>query len=278
MYISKFIITKMDCPSEESMIRMKLENLEVIRDLQFDIPKRILEVYHDKEEDAKAIGNELDSLLLGSKKKETRALSSQELSAWQNQMESSGGGDKESSQRKILRIVLGINLAFFVIEMATGIFSHSMALVADSLDMLADAFVYGISLLAVGSTVVKKKKVARIAGWFQITLAILGILEVVRRFLGMEELPDFRFMLVVGSLALIANVTCLLLLLKTKSDEAHMRASVIFSSNDVVANIGVLIAASLVNYLESGIPDLVVGSIVFLVVLRGAVSILRLSR
>ena len=139
-----------------------------------------------------------------------------------------------------------------------------MGLVADSLDMLADAFVYGISLFAVGGTLVRKKKIAKIAGYFQITLAVVGFVEVLRRFLGVEKMPDFSTMIIVSVFALIANGICLYLLQKSKSKEAHMQASMIFTSNDVVINLGVIIAGVLVNYLDSNKPDLIIGTIVFL--------------
>src|SRR5690554_7923018 len=114
-----------------------------------------------------------------------------------------------------------------------------MGLVADSLDMLADAFVYGISIYAVGGPLLRKKKVARLAGYFQLLLATLGFLEVLRRFLGTEKLPDFNTMIVVSVLALLANGYCLYLLQKSKNkDEAYMKASLIFTSNDVIIKIG----------------------------------------
>ncbi|MFO7615196.1 MAG: cation transporter, partial [Bacteroidales bacterium] len=169
----------------------------------------------------------------------------------------------QAKQRKVLWAVLVINFAFFVIEMTTGLISKSMGLVADSLDMLADAFVYGISLYAVGGTVTRKKKVATLAGYFQLVLAILGFIEVIRRFIGQEEIPDFRVMIIVSFFALIANTVCLYLLQKAKSKEAHMQASMIFTSNDIKINLGVIIAGVLVLWLNSSIPDLVVGTIVF---------------
>jgi Co/Zn/Cd efflux system component len=154
-----------------------------------------------------------------------------------------------------------------------------MGLVADSLDMLADAFVYGISLLAVGSTMVRKKRIAKIAGYFQITLALFGFIEVVRRFLIAEQLPDFSTMIVVSIFALIANVLCLYLLRQSKSkEEAHMQASMIFTSNDVIINLGVILAGVLVLWLNSNLPDLIIGSIVFVLVLQGAFRILKLSK
>ena len=153
-----------------------------------------------------------------------------------------------------------------------------MGLVADSLDMLADAFVYAISLFAVGGTVARKKNIARLAGYFQLALAVAGFVEVLRRFFGAEAMPDFRTMIVVSVLALVANGTCLYLLQRSKSEEAHMRATMIFTSNDVIINLGVIIAGVLVSLLNSNKPDLIVGAVVFVVVIRGAITILKLGK
>ena len=154
-----------------------------------------------------------------------------------------------------------------------------MGLVADSLDMLADAFVYGISLFAVGGTIIRKKRVAKMAGYFQIVLAAFGFLEVLRRFFEAEQLPDFKTMIIVSILALIANGICLFLLQQSKNkEEAHMKASAIFTSNDIVINLGVIAAAVLVKWLNSAIPDLIVGTIVFIIVIQGAIRILKLSK
>jgi Co/Zn/Cd efflux system component len=138
--------------------------------------------------------------------------------------------------------------------------------------------VYAISLFAVGGTVARKKGIARLAGYFQITLAVLGFVEVIRRFVGVEEMPDFATMIVVSILALGANGICLYLLLKSKSKEAHMQASTIFTSNDVIINLGVIMAGLLVNWLNSSKPDLIIGTIVFVVVIQGAVKILKLAK
>ena len=148
-----------------------------------------------------------------------------------------------------------------------------------SLDMLADSFVYGISLFAVGGTLIKKKRIAKLAGYFQITLAIIGFLEVLRRFFGDEKLPNFSTMIIVSIFALIANGICLYILQKSKSKEqAHIKASMIFTSNDVIINLGVIIAGILVNLLNSNKPDLFVGTIVFILVIKGAFRILNLSK
>ncbi|MCH4553401.1 cation transporter [Aestuariibaculum lutulentum] len=259
-----FEITKMDCPSEENLIRMKLEGFTNINHLDFDIPNRKLFVYHTETSDT--IETALAELNLGSQKTLT------EISE-QTQFE------EYSNQKQLLWTVLAINFAFFIIEILTGWISKSMGLVADSLDMLADSFVYGISLFAVGGTVVKKKRIAKIAGYFQITLAIIGFIEVIRRFLNAEQLPNFSTMIIVSVFALIANGICLYILQKSKSkEEAHMKASMIFTSNDVIINLGVIIAGLLVLWLQSNKPDLIIGTIVFILVVQGALRILKLSK
>ncbi|MEG3659345.1 cation transporter [Arenibacter palladensis] len=259
-----FEITKMDCPSEENLIRMKLDEISSIIHLDFDIPNRKLTVFHNGE--TEQIEKSVIELHLGGKKISTEQTDRADFK-------------ENTNQKKVLWSVLAINFAFFIIEMATGLISKSMGLVADSLDMLADSFVYGISLIAVGGTLIKKKRIAKLAGYFQITLAIIGFVEVLRRFFGTDKLPDFSTMIIVSIFALIANGICLYILQKSKSkEEAHMKASMIFTSNDVIINLGVIIAGLLVNWLNSSKPDLIIGTIVFVLVIQGAFRILRLSK
>lgn len=259
-----FEITKMDCPSEENLIRMQLDGISSIANLEFDIPNRKLTVFHSGEIDQ--IEKMVIALNLGGKRISTEQT---EQTYFQ----------ENTNQKKLLWAVLAINFAFFIIEMTTGLISKSMGLVADSLDMLADSFVYAISLFAVGGTLIRKKRIAKIAGYFQITLAIIGFLEVLRRFFGAEKLPDFSTMIIVSIFALIANGICLYILQKSKSkDEAHMKASMIFTSNDVIINVGVIFAGVLVHWLSSNKPDLIIGTIVFALVIQGAFRILKLGK
>jgi Co/Zn/Cd efflux system component len=184
----------------------------------------------------------------------------------------------DSRQRKVLWMVLAINAAFFLIEITFGLLYRSMGLVADSLDMMADALVYGMSLAVVGTTVALKKRVALWSGLLEFLPAVLGLAEVIRRFTGAEMMPDFRAMIGISLLALVANSICLWLLHRMKSDDAHRKASVIFAANDVIISIGIITAGLLVWLLDSRLPDLIVGVVVFLIVLRGAVKMLKLSR
>lgn len=258
-----FHISQMDCPSEENLIRMQLGDSEQIRHLDFDLQQRQLTVFH--EGNAEAIEAALRSLDLGAQKIKSEA-SQQRVFAPQQ-------------QRGVLWRVLGINFAFFLIEATTGLLSDSMGLVADSLDMLADSLVYGLSLLAVGGSMARKKSIARMAGYLQLGLALLGFMEVLRRFFGTASLPDFFTMALVAFLALLANALCLYLLQGAKDkEEAHLQASLIFTSNDIIINLGVIAAAGLVYTFDSNLPDLLVGSLVFVLVMRGALRILKLGK
>lgn len=253
----------MDCPSEEQMIRMKLDGLEGIRKLDFDIANRKLTVLHENDE--KLILSELDTLNF-----DTSILSTE--------MTSERGTEDTGNQKRILWQVLIINFFFFLLEITVGFLIRSMSLVADSLDMLADAFVYSLALLAVGSTVSMKKKVAGISGYLQLILAVTGFVEVIRRLIEQKHVTDFGYMILISILALIGNAVSLYLLQKSRSKEVHMQASMIFTSNDIIVNLGVIVAGVLVFLTKSGLPDLLLGFLIFVLVTRGAFRILKLSR
>jgi Co/Zn/Cd efflux system component len=260
---STFEITKMDCPSEETLIRMKLNSFTNIKNLDFDLENRRLTVYHDGL--TNEIEKSIEDLKLNSKRIGTEKITI-DLHV-----------DSKKSQRELLWTVLLINFGFFALESVTGLISKSMGLVADSLDMLADALVYGLSLYAVGRTIHTKKNVARLSGYFQMVLAIVGFIEVIRRFILLDKPPDYTTMIIVSIFALAGNGICLYLLQRTKSNDAHIKASMIFTSNDVIINIGVILAGGLVYLLNSNKPDLIIGTIVFVIVIRGASRILKIS-
>ena len=115
------------------------------------------------------------------------------------------------------------------------------------------------------------------SGFFQVLLAVGVMAEVVRRFMMGSE-PEPLFMMGVAFIALIANIVCLVLISKHRKGEVHMRASWIFSKNDVIANSGVILAGALVYLLDSRIPDLLIGTAIVLVVLRGGIRIITDAR
>lgn len=181
---------------------------------------------------------------------------------------------RNAQERKTLLIVLAINALMFVFEFGLGWVAQSTGLIADSLDMLADASVYAISLYAIGRSEALKRRSARLSGLLQIALAGLVLVDVVRRFIYGSE-PVSTLMMSVGLVALVANVICLGLIMKHRDGGVHMRASLIFSANDVIANAGVILSGALVWWLGSRLPDLLIGLLIALLVLRGGVRILK---
>lgn len=180
----------------------------------------------------------------------------------------------ERLERRTLTILLSINLTMFFVEGVAGWVADSTGLIADSLDMLADASVYGIALIAVGRSTDAQRRAGAASGYLQILLGLGVLVDVARRFIFGSE-PVSELMMIVGAIALAANVTCLLLLAKHREGGLHMRASWIFSTNDVIANLSVIVSGGLVAILSSRIPDLVIGLAISALVIRGGVRILK---
>lgn len=265
VFKTTFNISKMDCPSEELIIRMKLDNFDSIKNLEFDMGKRELTVFHTKQ--IKEIEKSLDELKMGSLIVDTQEIENLLF----NEKE------KDNSKKLLINVLL-INFLLFLFESTTGFISNSMGLIADSLDMLADSIVYSLSLYALGRTEHNKKNVARISGYFQILLACIGVFEVIKRFMGYEEIPEFKTMIIISIIALIGNVISLNLLKNSENTQIHMKASMIFTSNDIIANLGVILAGIIVYFTSSNKPDLIIGILVFILVFKGALRILKLSR
>ncbi|MCW8827192.1 MAG: cation diffusion facilitator family transporter [Gammaproteobacteria bacterium] len=177
-------------------------------------------------------------------------------------------------ESKVLITLLAINALMFVVEIVLGILSESTALIADSMDMLADATVYGIGLYAVGKAAIVKIKAAHISGLFQIVLGAAVAVDVIRRTIIGSE-PESSLMIMVGIAALVANLICLRLISKHRDGEVHMRASWIFSKNDVIANIGIIVGGALVYLFDSRFPDLIIGLAISILVIRGGIHIIK---
>ncbi len=181
---------------------------------------------------------------------------------------------KNKEQRRVLILLLVINSVMFMAEIVAGIIADSTALIADSLDMLADATVYAIGLYAVGRSLLVKAKAAHVSGIFQVVLGLGVLFDIVRRTVVGSD-PESTMMIVVGIVALIANTVCLMLIYKHRQSEVHMRASWIFSKNDVLANLGVISGGFLVAYTGSSYPDLFIGLIIAAIVIRGGIHIIK---
>lgn len=196
-----------------------------------------------------------------------------------NKMSDCGCSNEVESrqQGRVLITLLAINAAMFVVEVVSGILAQSTGLIADSLDMLADAVVYGIGLYAVGRAASAKIRAAYVSGYFQMALALIVALDVSRRAIFGSE-PEPAYMVLIGLVALAANVVCLNLIAGHRGGGVHMRASWIFSKNDVIANVGVIGSGSIVYLTGSRWPDLIVGLAIASIVFRGALAIIEDAR
>ena len=268
-YVSDYRVPKMDCPSEEGMIRMALDSIEPRVLLEFDTPNRKVRVFHG--DNGAAIEERMRSLGLGATLEKTTPVGEEDLVLAREKEEATA-----QVEAGILKWLLAINGVMFVVELTVGWLAQSTGLIADSLDMFADAAVYGVALYAVGHSVRMKLRAAHLSGWLQIILALGALSEVVRRLLFGSE-PISSLMMGFGLVALAANVVCLLLIAKSRDSGAHMKASWIFSANDVIANLGVILAGILVAWTGSRYPDLLIGTMIALIVLRGAQRILQLK-
>jgi len=257
-------VPKMDCAAEERLVRMALEGRPGIRRVDADLSTRQLTVLHEGTADD--VTGVLVPLNLGA-----HVLMTTDGSELDEVPQPT-----RADEARTLKIVLAINAAMFAGEASGAFLADSSALLADSLDMFADAAVYGIALFGVHRARASQLKAARMSGVLQWLLAVGALAEVVRRVLFGSE-PEAPLMITVAAVALAANATSMWLLARHRGGGAHMKASWIFTTNDVIANLGVIAAAVLVRLLNSPIPDLVVATIIAFVVLNGAVRILRLK-
>ena len=180
-------------------------------------------------------------------------------------------------ERRILIIVLLINAIMFVAEFSAGLLSGSTALLADSLDMLADAIIYALGLFALGRVSHWRARAALTSGVFQLLLGSGIAVEALWKMLA-GGLPDAATMGLFGVLALLANTVCFLLLARFRDGDINLRATWICSRNDMIGNIGVLVAAGMVTWFASPIPDIVIGLLIAAVVIRSAWRILVEAR
>lgn len=264
MTVTRFRVDKMDCAAEEQLVRMRLDVVTGVRRVDVDLNSRVVAVEHDA--DVVDVVQALASLDLGSTELSSQGASAPVMSV------------DPRRQRHALLLALGVNAVFFVGEFLAGVVARSLGLIADSLDMGADASVYALSLLAVGGSAIRKQRLAVASGYLQFGLAVVGLAAVVRRFVADVEPPDVAVMIAMSLLALGGNLVVIVVLRRVRSGEAHIEASWIFTANDIKVNVLVIVAATAVAVTNSAVPDLVAGAIIFVIVANGARRILAISR
>jgi Co/Zn/Cd efflux system component len=177
-------------------------------------------------------------------------------------------------QGTVLKAVLAINVVMFAVEMTAGLLVASVALIADSLDMLGDALVYGFSLYVIARGARMKAVAALLKGGIMAAFGLFVLAHAVYRIL-VPEVPAYEAIGAIGLLALAANGYCLWLLTRHRYDDINMSSVWLCSRNDLIANTSVLIAAVGVWLTGTGWPDVVVGLALAALFLRSAVTVIR---
>jgi cation diffusion facilitator family transporter len=174
----------------------------------------------------------------------------------------------------VLKVVLAINTVMFFLEFGGGLVARSTALLADSLDMLGDAMVYAVSLSVLQKGERWQARAALLKGLLMAGFGGTVLVEAVQK-VSSGAVPTVSLMSTFGLLALLANTTCALMLLRFRTGELNMRSTWLCSRNDVIANLGVLLAAMGVALTNAAWPDILIGVSIASVFFHSSFGILR---
>lgn len=177
-------------------------------------------------------------------------------------------------QRTLLWTVLLINSAMFAIEVVSGYLAGSSALIGDSLDMLGDTLVYGLSLLVISKDAAIRARASTVKGYVMLALGLYVLVATAVK-AGSSAVPAGNVISAIGIAALIANGICFLLLSRRKRPDINIRAAWICSRNDVIANLSVIVAGVLVRTWNTLWPDLLVGAGISILVIYSGVRVIR---
>lgn len=179
--------------------------------------------------------------------------------------------------RRALWIVVVLNIGYGLVEIVAGFVAGSQSLKADALDFFGDGLITLLGLLAIGWSLAWRARSALVQGVF---LGLLGFgvlfMTVYRVFVVSE--PVAELMGIFGAIALVINVTAALVLLPHRGGDANARAVWLFSRNDAIGNLAVVVAAGLVAWTGTRWPDLVVAVAIAGLFLQSSWLIIRDSR
>ena len=181
------------------------------------------------------------------------------------------------AQRRVLRIALVLNATMFVVGVVAGLIGQSSSLIADALDMLADASAYAVALAAIGRSARFKAGAATLSGSLLLLLGAFVLVDVGRRMLFGSE-PESLVIMAVAFVSFLVNSSVLRMLGRYRESEVHLRATWIFTRADVIANVGVMLSGLLVLLTGARFPDLVGGAAIGVYVIKEAFEIVSEAR
>ena len=176
--------------------------------------------------------------------------------------------------KKAWWIVLILNLSMFFVEIVMGVKSGSTSLLSDSLDFLGDSANYLISLIVLPMALSYRAKASMVKG---LTMGGFGLFilmtTIYRVFYG--EMPSYSEISIVGFLALLVNVSALLILLKFRDGDSNVRSVWVCSRNDAIGNVAVILAGMAVYFFQSKYPDLIVAFVLAFLALQASQEIIK---
>lgn len=163
--------------------------------------------------------------------------------------------------KRALWIVILLNVGYGVVEIVGGFIAGSQALKADALDFLGDGLITLLGILAIGWSLAWRARSALIQGVFLGVLGLGILASTVYRVFVLNQ-PEAELMGVLGLVALVINVLAAFVLLPHRAGDANVRAVWLFSRNDAIGNVAIVIAAGLVAWTGTAWPDLVVAAVI----------------
>jgi Co/Zn/Cd efflux system component len=180
--------------------------------------------------------------------------------------------------RRALWIVVILNAGYGVIEAVGGFLSGSQALKADALDFLGDGLISFLGLLALSWHLRRRAQAALLQGFFLGALGVGVLVNTAYRVL-VQQQPEAELMGAFALVALVVNVAAAAVLMPhRKTGDANARAIWLFSRNDALGNLAVVLAAGLVAWTNTSWPDLIVAVVIAGLFLQSSWSIVRDAR
>jgi len=183
----------------------------------------------------------------------------------------------DKAERRTLKLVLGVNAFQVLLAGSVGIIAESTGLLGAALDNLSDAAVYVVSLYAVGRSAVAKSRAASLSGVLLILSGLMLLSEIIRRF-AIEPEPTGWAMIITAIVNGASNLVNMRLLQRHSEKGVHMKASIIFTGNDMLVNLGIVLSGIAITMFKSPVPDLLIGLVVTGVVIWGGITILSHAR
>jgi len=179
--------------------------------------------------------------------------------------------------RRVLWIALIVNLAMSGIEIASGLASGSVSLLADAVDFAGDAANYGLSLSVLALGLAWRARAALVKA---VSMGAFGGAVIARAaWSALNGVPpEALTMGLVGTLALVANLGVAALLYAFRDGDANMRSVWLCTRNDVIGNLAVLVAALGVFETGNAWPDLGVATVMALLAINAAFSVWSQAR